>query len=272
MEHLYWIRGINLSCRMLWSVRQTALCRIFSNIYQAGGIFLELTKRLAAIAEFIPQGMVVADVGTDHALLPICLVQAGRIPMAIATDLNEKPYLGACQAVSNRGLNNIINVRLGSGLEPLCPGEAEIIVISGMGGSTIISILEGSAGVLANTRRLILQPMADAGRLRLWLAGNGWRLADEKLVREEGRIYPVLVAEPGEEPEKDKMRLEIGPRLLDKGDPLLKDYLDKIKSDYQKVLSGLARSRSIEAREKAIMLTKKFAAVRGMLYCKQNVK
>ena len=233
---------------------------------------MELTQRLAAIAGFIPKGMVVADVGTDHALLPIYLVQTGNTPRAIATDLNEKPYLGACQAVSNRNLNNLIDVRLGSGLGPLCPGEAGIIVISGMGGSTIISILEGSAGVLANTRRLILQPMADAGRLRLWLAGNGWRLEDEKLVREEGRIYPVLVAEPGDEPEKDMLRLELGPRLLDNGDPLLEDYLDKVVSDYQKVLSGLARSRSIEAREKAIMLTKKFTAVREMLYCKRNVK
>ncbi len=234
---------------------------------------MELTQRLAAIADFIPTGAVVADVGTDHALLPIYLVQSGKTPRAIATDLNKKPFVGACLAVLKRNLDNLIDVRLGSGLQPLSPGEAGIIVISGMGGGTIINILEESTGILAHTERLILQPMADAARLRLWLAGNGWRLAAERLVREDRRIYPVLVAEPGEEPERDTLKLELGPRLLEQGDPLLEDYLEKIKSDYQKVLSGLARSRSREARGKANILTKKFAGVREMLrLCRQNAR
>ncbi|GBF33024.1 tRNA-m1A22 methylase [Desulfocucumis palustris] len=234
---------------------------------------MELTRRLAAIAEFIPPGLVVADIGTDHARLPMNLVLSGRNPRVIATDLNEKPYRGAYSAVAGKNLTGAVDVRLGDGLRALSPGEAQVIVIAGMGGNTIVKILEDSRGVLAQARRMVLQPMADAGDLRLWLAGNGWKLVAEKLVVEDGRIYPVIVAEPGVETETDMFNLEIGPKLLENGEPLLEAYLEKIKADYQKILSGLARSRSRDSREKAIMLTSKLTRVRELLCrCRQNVK
>lgn len=234
---------------------------------------MELTQRLAAISEFIPPGLVVADIGTDHAHLPINLVLSGRNPRVIATDLNEKPYRGAYSAVSGKNLSGAVDVRLGDGLQALSPGEAQVIVIAGMGGNTIVKILEDSRGVLAETKRMVLQPMADAGDLRIWLPGNGWKLVAERLVEEDGRIYPVIVAEPGVETEKDILNLEIGPRLLEEGDPLLLAYLEKIKSDYQKILSGLARSRSRDAQDKAIMLTSKLTRVRELLCtCRQNAK
>lgn len=232
---------------------------------------MELTQRLAAVAEFVPPGVVVADIGTDHAYLPVYLVQTGKCPRVIATDLNEKPYQSARLSVAVRELGRAVDVRLGDGLHSLSPGEAEVVVIAGMGGGTMIRILESSPGVLAWVRRLVLQPMADAGDLRLWLADNGWRIAGEKLVEEEGRIYPVLAAEPGVEGEKDRFRLEVGPRLVEDSNPLLVTYLEKIKSDYQRMLCGLARSRSGQAREKAIKITAKLSKVRELLSkCKQS--
>lgn len=234
---------------------------------------MELTQRLAAVADFVPPGVVAADIGTDHAYLPVYLIKTGKCTRVIATDLNEKPYRGACQAVAARELNTRVDVRLGDGLSPLSPGEVNVIVIAGMGGGTMIRILENSPGVLADVRRLVLQPMADAGDLRLWLVDNGWRIAGERLVEEDGRIYPVIAAEPGEEKVKDRFVLEIGPKLVENGDPLLVDYLEKIKYDYQRMLSGLARSRSGQAQGKAIKITAKLTRVRELLnQCRQRVK
>lgn len=223
---------------------------------------MHLTKRLAAIADFIPPGAVVADIGTDHALLPIYLVEKGICPKIVATELNVKPYRSACMAVRLHGLGDKIVVRQGDGLHPLLPGEAEVIVLAGLGGNTIRQILTDAPEILARVRRLILQPMVDAGDLRLWLVENGCRLVDETLVEEGGHLYVILVAEPGRETVSDPLLLEIGPRLLEKRHSLLPAYLNKIKAEYQRVLNALARSRSPEAQEKAIKLSARLARVK----------
>lgn len=229
------------------------------------GSHLELTERLAAIAGFIPPGTVIADIGTDHARLPVYVVERGICPAAVATDLNEKPYRSALQAVQNRGLAGKISVRRGDGMRPLQPGEAEVVVVAGMGGNTIRQILAGAPEVLARVRRLILQPMVDGGDLRRWLAENGWRLVDETLVEEGGHLYVIDVAEPGREMVTDPVLLEIGPRLLEKGHPLLFAYLDKLAAGYHRVLYSLTRGRSSEALHKAVELTARLKRIKDYL-------
>lgn len=217
------------------------------------------------MAGFVPPGKVVADIGADHAYLSVYLVQTGRSPQVIATELNAGPWRRGCFWVSACNLENKIEVRRGEGLAVLFPGEAQVAVIAGLGGNTIIQILAAAPAVLRRLERLILQPMTDAGDLRLWLVDNGWRLAEEALVEEEGRLYEIVVAEQGEEVTRDRLLLELGPRLIEKGDPLLVSYLEHRKQNYQRVLSSLARSRSPEAQEKAILLTAKLAKVRELL-------
>jgi tRNA (adenine22-N1)-methyltransferase len=232
---------------------------------------LELPLRLAAIARFIPPYSRVADIGTDHAKLPQYLVKTNRSPRVIATELNEKPYREACRQVLVSEPGGRIEVRKGDGLEALRPGEVDLVVIAGLGGNTMVKMLACAREILAGISRLVLQPMTDAGNLRLWLLQNGWRLADEELVKEEEKFYVIIVAEPGEGRMEDEILLEIGPLLVKKCSPLLLEYLEKVKGDYQRVLSGLARSRSIHSIEKAIEITSRLKKIIEVINrCRQD--
>ncbi|MGQ9558791.1 MAG: class I SAM-dependent methyltransferase, partial [Desulfurispora sp.] len=103
---------------------------------------MQLSARLSAIAGLIPAGSVVVDVGTDHARLPVYLVRSGRCPRALATEINRQPWQRARAAVAEAGLSDRIAVRLGDGLAPLRPGEADVAVLAGMGGGPIGRILQ----------------------------------------------------------------------------------------------------------------------------------
>ncbi|MEW6423265.1 MAG: class I SAM-dependent methyltransferase [Bacillota bacterium] len=226
---------------------------------------MRLSKRLEAVAGFVPPGKVVADIGTDHAYLPVYLVRTGRSPRVIATELNAKPGERARFWVRSYGLEDKVEVRLGAGLEALSPGEAQVAVVAGLGGNTIKELLAATPLVFNRLEKLILQPMADAGDLRLWLVDNGWRLADEALVEEGGRLYVVIAAEKGKESTEDRFLIAIGPRLAEKGGPVFISYLEGLKRNYRRILSGLERSRSPDAQEKAIRLTAKLAKIREVL-------
>ena len=203
-----------------------------------------------------------ADVGTDHAYLPVYLVQTGRTPRVIATELNEKPWERACFWVRAHRLENKIEVRRGAGLAPLAPGEAQVAVVAGLGGKTIKQLLAAAPEVLRRLERLVLQPIPAAGDLRLWLVDQGWRLADEELVEEDGRLYALIAAAPGKEDTADRFLIEIGPRLAEKSGPLFLSYLEQLKRNCQRVLHSLERSRSPEAQEKALRLTARLAKLR----------
>lgn len=225
---------------------------------------MELTGRLAALAEYVTPGAVAADIGTDHAYLPIYLVKRGICPRVIATELNPGPFQAAARKLKEYGLTARVELRLGDGLQTLRPGEAAVLVLAGMGGNTIKEILAAAPAVLSGAGRLVLQPMADPGDLRSWLAASGWRLMDEELVEEDGRLYVIMAAEPGLETADDPLLLELGPRLLEKRAPLLEDYLNTIIAKYERVLAGLAAGRSDAAREKERELKLKLARIRRM--------
>ncbi|OPZ73058.1 MAG: tRNA (adenine(22)-N(1))-methyltransferase [Firmicutes bacterium ADurb.Bin456] len=224
----------------------------------------QISRRLAALAAFVPAGSSVADIGTDHAYLPVYLVKTDVCRRVIATDVREGPFGSAKVKVQEHGLDGRIELRLGDGLQALEPGEAEVLVLAGMGGNTIREILTGAPQVLKQCTRLILQPMADAGDLRIWLAGRGWKIWDERLVEEDGRIYVILAAVPGEESTKDKLYLELGPRLIEKKDPLLAVYLERITNKYEKILASLAASKSKPAQAKKTVITEKLTRMREL--------
>lgn len=229
---------------------------------------MELAKRLAALAAYVPAGSIAADIGTDHAYLPVFLVKEGICPRVVATDLNPGPFRSAGCKVEEQNLRDKIDLRLGDGLKPLKPGEVDILVLAGMGGNTIREILDASPDVLDTVKRLVMQPMADPGDLRTWLAANGWKIGDEKLVEDDGRIYVIVVADPGQEKTGDPLLLELGPRLLEKKEPLLKPYIEKMIEKYERVLAGLAAAKSETAREKARELETKLTRIREVAGCR----
>ncbi len=212
---------------------------------------LILTPRLSAVAGYVLPGQPLADVGTDHAYLPAWLVGAGRVPRAIATDLMPGPLEAARATVVAEGLTDRIDLRLGSGLGPVVPGEAVCATICGMGGALIATIL--AAGPLGGIHRLVLQPMGGEERLREWLCGSGWRLVDEALVEDGGRIYAILVAEPGCMT-LTPTELVAGPFLLQKGGPLLARYAGILLQQARRARAGAGRSERPQARERVDLL------------------
>lgn len=153
---------------------------------------IKLGSRLHTIASFVPLGSKLGDIGTDHAYLPVYLIQKGIIDCAIGVDIHKGPYESALETVRMYGVEHSIAVRHGNGLIPLKSGEIDTLVIAGMGGTTILEILQSNPLVLAEVATAILQPQGAEARVRRELTIQGWRLRDECLVEEDNRVYTVI--------------------------------------------------------------------------------
>jgi len=153
---------------------------------------MKLGPRLKTIASFVPRGTNLADIGTDHAYLPVNLLQQRVIAKAIGVDNHRGPYESALETVRAHGLTDMIEIRLGNGLVPLKKGEVETLVIAGMGGKNILEILQSNPPVMEDIRTLILQPQGAEEQVRVQLLLKEWKLKAECLVAEEGFIYYVF--------------------------------------------------------------------------------
>lgn len=176
----------------------------------------QLSKRLEKVVSYIPTGSKIADIGSDHAYLPCYAVQKGQVEFAIAGEVVEGPFQSATKQVESLELTKEIAVRKGDGLAVIELEDAiDVIVIAGMGGALIRSILEAGSARLVGVKRLILQPNIAAHQLREWAEINQWALVAEAILREDNKIYEILVLEPSEEavPYSDGERL-LGPFLM----------------------------------------------------------
>lgn len=178
----------------------------------------KLSNRLEMVAQLVPVGSRLADIGSDHAYLPCHLVKKGIIPFAIAGEVVEGPFQSASTQVKSEGLSEKISVRLGDGLEVIEPGEVDCITIAGMGGALITSILDKGQEKLGNVSRLVLQPNIAAVAIRKWFLEHGWELIGEEILEEDGKLYEILAAEKGDpkKPYGQKLDAELflGPFLL----------------------------------------------------------
>lgn len=149
-----------------------------------------LNSRLLACANFV-QGNFICDVGTDHAFLPIYLVQNQIVEKAIASDIRKGPLQAAEQNILRAGLSDKIQTILSDGLEHVPPENLTDISIAGMGGETIIHILENCPFSLKNIN-LIFQPMTKAELLREWLYQNGFEIQKEVCILDKKFLYAVM--------------------------------------------------------------------------------
>lgn len=153
-----------------------------------------MKKRLEMIAEMVPDGKGVIDVGTDHGYLPVWLSQRGYSGLLYASDINAAPLEAARKTAREAAQENRIRFLLCDGLEQCPPDRIDTIVIAGMGGDLICRILDRAEWCLDSAYTLLLQPMTKAEVLRYWLVNNGFSLQEERLVREGGIIYQIMKA------------------------------------------------------------------------------
>jgi len=203
---------------------------------------MRLSPRLAKIVDLLLLPARVIDVGTDHAYLAIHIAETTTSAKIIASDYNKQPCEAALNHVQQAGVEDRVEVRQGSGLSVLSKDEVDQVVIAGMGSRTIIDILKDDYDLAQSLERLVLQPMAGSSSLRKWLVGNNFKIVDEALVKEEDKLYQIIVAQPGKMEVNDDFILEIGPLLLKKNDNLLEDYFNKLKDEWEKVINKIGES------------------------------
>lgn len=213
---------------------------------------LVLQPRLRLLADMVPEGARLADVGTDHGYLPVFLLQKGRIAGAIASDIVPGPLQHARQTATEYEVEGI-DFRLCPGLDAIGAEEADTIVIAGMGGETIQAVLEAAPWTGDGGHLLLLQPMTKVEFLRKWLSDNGYCFTDERLVFDKDHLYPVFAVRGGRQSPLT-LAQQYGGVLLD-GDPLYGVYLDERIGKLQKAINGLQKSAAIESAVKVKELT-----------------
>lgn len=171
----------------------------------------KLDHRLTTAVPFVRPGAVVADVGTDHAYLPLLLTGTGQARFAVASDINAGPIERAARHVAEYGLSDKVRTVRADGLEGLEQYHPTDIIIFGMGGELIARILADAPWVRDSAVRLILQPMTHAECVRRFLAQQGFAIVDEVLSKEGGKIYQTIVAEfDGHPYAVDEVTAELG--------------------------------------------------------------
>ena len=202
---------------------------------------LRLQPRLQCLADCVPQGTRLADVGTDHGYLPVWLLQNGRIASAIASDINAEPLEHARRTAAEYGVT--LDLRLCAGLDAVAPNEADTVAIAGMGGETIIAILQDAAWDWRG-KTLLLQPMTKAELLRRYLTEHGFRIASERLVLDKGVIYPILTVEAGESAPLTNAEAWCGAGRVQ--DPLYGDYARDRVRKLERAVAGLRQAKILD--------------------------
>lgn len=196
-----------------------------------------LSDRLQAVASMVTKGNRACDIGCDHGFVPIYLVRQGISPGALAMDVREGPLGQARIHIEAYGLESFIETRLSDGLAAFREGEADTLICAGMGGRLMMHILSEAEEKTASFRELILQPQSEVQQFRAFLRGQGYLLADENMIEEDGKFYPMMRAVKAA---KETMPLEdsldgfwrqmedrYGPLLLQRKHPVLYRYLER---------------------------------------------
>ena len=221
-----------------------------------------ISKRLELVASFVPQGAILLDVGSDHAYLPIELVERGKIESAIAGEVVEGPYQSAVKNVEAHGLKEKIQVRLANGLAAFEEADqVSVITIAGMGGRLIARILEEGLDKLANVERLILQPNNREDDLRIWLQDNDFQIVAESILEEAGKFYEILVVEAGQM-KLSASDVRFGPFLSKEVSPV---FVQKWQKEAAKLEFALGQipDKNLEERQ---VLVDKIQAIKEVLH------
>ncbi|NBI70907.1 SAM-dependent methyltransferase [Clostridiaceae bacterium] len=227
---------------------------------------MRLSKRLHVIASFVAPGSAVADIGTDHGYIPVYLVKEGIAPRALAMDVRKGPLERAKEHVREHGLSDRIALRLSDGLSGLKPGEADTVIIAGMGGKLVMRILEQGRHVWDSVKHFILSPQSDWGETRRFLEQAGFRIDGEAMVEEDGKFYVVMAVSRGEMRLSRACYYEYGKDLIGKKDPALFRCLDREKRTVGAILEGLSEAQTENMRKRQAALKERLAVIEEAQY------
>ena len=219
---------------------------------------VQLSNRLLAAAGMVTKGNIVADIGCDHAYTSIYLCQAGIAPKVIAMDVNKGPLVGARAHVNEVGLEDRIDIRLSDGLQKLVPGEADSVLLCGMGGLLMIRILSDYPEATASVKELILQPQSEVGEVRRYLHKQGYEITKEHMLKEDGKFYVMMRAVKSMVPQQYTTECDYlyGKLLLEEKNPVLAEFLDRehrLRADVLAALSG-QNTENANARKESLNL------------------
>lgn len=208
----------------------------------------QLSQRLTRVAHHVPSGAVVADIGSDHAYLPCHLVLNGVVDKAVAGEVVKGPYESAQKQVQQEGLAEKIQVRLASGLDAIYPADnITAVTIAGMGGPLICSILEQGKERLAGVERLILQPNVHAKSIREWATANNWTIVEEEILKENEKIYEILVLEKASSTVIwTPKQLLMGPELLKEQTKIFHEKWERESGQWKKIVASMESTAQTE--------------------------
>ncbi|GGE74349.1 tRNA (adenine(22)-N(1))-methyltransferase [Priestia taiwanensis] len=231
---------------------------------------VKLSKRLEMVVHNVPTGAKLADIGSDHAYLPCYAILNNIASYAIAGEVVEGPFQSACTQVRRSGLTEKISVRKGSGLQVLEKGEVDAITIAGMGGALIRDILEDGKEKLEGVTRLILQPNIAAYNIREWFIENGWELKQELILKEDKKIYEILVGERGNPlapySTNKESEIHLGPFLMnEKSDVFVEKWQHELVNleHISKQLEKAVQSEETAARREEVQM--KVEMIKGVI-------
>lgn len=237
---------------------------------------VQLSKRLQAVAGLAGEAEVVADVGTDHGYIPLYLVGFGKAKRAIAMDVNEGPLLRAREHIRQYHMEGRIETRLSDGLDALRPGEAQAIVVAGMGGALMMRILSEGERVARAAKRLVLQPQSELPAFRRFLALHGYRITDEEMVYEDGKFYSMMAAKWTQEGDREALQAmaeadyKYGPLLLKRNHPVLRLYLLRQKEQKQGILQKLGQNARQDVKVRRAQLEGELEEIEALLNAYKN--
>lgn len=192
----------------------------------------------------------VADIGTDHAYVPVYLILNNLASRAIAMDINKGPLNRADENIKKFNLSDKIETRISDGLKELKNGEADTVIIAGMGGILINNILENDKDRLSSVKNYVLQPMTAVYETRKYLALNGFKITDERLAKEDEKIYTIISATRGKTNIKNEIDYYIGEKLIANKDENLPELLDGKIYEYEKAIKSMKNTKNTETKKK----------------------
>ena len=232
---------------------------------------IQLSQRLQAVADLAEDAGVVADVGTDHGYIPLFLIACGKAQRAIAMDINEGPLQRAREHIRQYNQQERIETRLSDGLSKLRPGEAQTIVIAGMGGALMKRILTEGEATAHAADCLVLQPQSELPMFRRFLVEYGYRILREDMVYEDGKFYSMMAVKWTESDVGDNLQamteadFKYGPLLRARKHPVLRKYLLRQKEQKQKRLERLGKNARQDVSERRAQIREELEEIEVLL-------